>query len=716
MWHRVLPRGQFLTGAVWISIAGSTFFLPLSFSAAKAPEPTAGRFYGAHGKAVLEPHSGVHRSVGDTVGGDTLGPGEAVGAVDEKTASWAIAAAPTRSSFLLTWDDPPTARGYLLDVSLSPSFVPCLPGYSHLELDSPRAIVVSRLQPSTRYYYRLQAYDGSGITREVIRGTTSTAAPGGLTINPTFDKSITNNPNAAQIEAMIMQAVALYESLFNDPVTVEIRFRYATTDPDGSPIPATDLARSVWVYYDISWNTYVTSLNADARSAADGTGDATLPPVPLIQNVAVSSANGRAVGIETPPALFADGTVGVGGPYDGIVTLNSASQFDFTRPIIPTQFDALRLTQHEINEVLGFGSHLDLDSEPTALRPQDLFSWSSPGVRNTASSGARYLSLDSGTTSIVSFNQDPNGDFGDWSSGNCPQIHPYVQNAFACAGQSSDVAATSPEGTNLDIVGYNPGAPTPTPAPVPASLGNISTRLGVETGDQVLIGGFIIDGTQPKDVIVRALGPSLPLSGTLADPILELHLADGSVMSNDNWRSDQEAEIMATGFAPAFDLESAIVLTLNPGAYTAIVKGAHGETGVGLVEVYDLDQSSDSELANISTRGLVQTGDNVLIGGFIVLGNQLSYTLVRAIGPSLPVSGSLADPMLELHDAQGRAVVSNDDWRSNQEDEIIPTGFAPDDDAESAIVAILAPGSYTAIVRGKNDTTGVALVEVYKLF
>jgi hypothetical protein len=163
-------------------------------------------------------------------------------------------------------------------------------------------------------------------------------------------------------------------------------------------------------------------------------------------------------------------------------------------------------------------------------------------------------------------------------------------------------------------------------------------------------------------------------------------------------------------------LESAIVLTLNPGAYTAIVKGAHGETGVGLVEVYDLDQSSDSELANISTRGLVQTGDNVLIGGFIVLGNQLSYTLVRAIGPSLPVSGSLADPMLELHDAQGRAVVSNDDWRSNQEDEIIPTGFAPDDDAESAIVAILAPGSYTAIVRGKNDTTGVALVEVYKLF
>src|SRR5205823_3237856 len=252
------------------------------------------------------------------------------------------------------------------------------------------------------------------------------------------------------------------------------------------------------------------------------------------------------------------------------------------------------------------------------FRPQDIFSWSAPGTRSHAAVGTRYFSIDNGNTNIVDFNQDPGGDFGDWLSESCPQSHPYVQNAFLCKGQVSDVTPTSPEGINLDVIGYDLTAAILPPGPT--VLGNISTRGLVQTGDQVLIGGFIVTGTQPKEVIVRAIGPSVPVPGVLINPVLELHDFSGAVIaSNDNWRSDQEAAIIATGVAPINDNESAIVITLEPGSYTAVVSGAGGGTGVGLVEVYDLDQSVDSKLANISTRGFVGTADNVLIGGFIVL-------------------------------------------------------------------------------------------------
>jgi hypothetical protein len=192
----------------------------------------------------------------------------------------------------------------------------------------------------------------------------------------------------------------------------------------------------------------------------------------------------------------------------------------------------------------------------------------------------------------------------------------------------------------------------------PSLFANISTRLLVETGDNVLIGGFIITGTQPKRIIVRGIGPSLSsfFTGVLADPILELHGPGGfATITNDNWRSDQEAEIIATGIPPTNDLESAIVATLpaNNAGYTAIVRGVNDGTGIGVVEAYDLDQTVDSKLANISTRGFVQTGDNVLIGGFIVVGQDPLRVIVRAIGPSLPVSGALADPTLSLYDSNG---------------------------------------------------------------
>jgi hypothetical protein len=253
-----------------------------------------------------------------------------------------------------------------------------------------------------------------------------------------------------------------------------------------------------------------------------------------------------------------------------------------------------------------------------------------------------------------------------------------------------------------------------------ARLLNISTRMKVLTGEKVLIGGFIINGAGPKRVIVRGIGPSLGALGVpdaLADPTLELHGAIG--INNNNWRDSQEAEIIATGLPPNNDLESAIVASLDPGNYTAILAGINETTGVGLVEVYDLDQSAGSKLANISTRGFVDIDDNVMIGG-LISGPAIGATevLLRAIGPSLisvGIQDALQDPALELHDGSGAIVAMNDNWMDTQQAEIEATGLAPTDNNESAILQTLAPGNYTAIVRGNNNTTGVGLVEAYNL-
>lgn len=259
------------------------------------------------------------------------------------------------------------------------------------------------------------------------------------------------------------------------------------------------------------------------------------------------------------------------------------------------------------------------------------------------------------------------------------------------------------------------------PAPKAGQPLNISTRMNVLSGDNVLIGGFIVTGPSgsTKKVLIRGIGPSLSnfgISGTLSDPLLELHKPDGSVVTNDNWQQGDTSQI-PTGFAPSDPRESVVVATLTPGNYTAVLKGAHGETGIGLAEVYDLDSTSAAQLANISTRGFVNTGDNVMIGGFIVGGSEPTKVLVRAIGPSLAsfgVQGALSATTLELHDANG-AVISNEGWRNTQEADIIATTIPPNNDDEAAIVATLVPGNYTAIVRGKNNTTGIGLVEAYNL-
>jgi hypothetical protein len=258
-------------------------------------------------------------------------------------------------------------------------------------------------------------------------------------------------------------------------------------------------------------------------------------------------------------------------------------------------------------------------------------------------------------------------------------------------------------------------------------LVNISTRVVVTTGDNVLIGGLIVRGSDPKFMIVRAIGPSLGqagVTGVLLDPVLELHNPNGSLaFTNDNWQdnSSQAHLIGDKGLAPQDSRESAIAATFPPGAYTAIVRGKGGATGVALVEVYDVDdQPASSQLVNISTRGLVQTGDNVMIGGFIKGGSGPSNLVVRAIGPSLTaagVAGALQDPVLQLYNSDGAQIATSDNWQddSNQAGMIGAVGLAPGDARESAIFVNLSPGGYTAIVRGKDNGTGVGLVEVYNI-
>jgi hypothetical protein len=256
---------------------------------------------------------------------------------------------------------------------------------------------------------------------------------------------------------------------------------------------------------------------------------------------------------------------------------------------------------------------------------------------------------------------------------------------------------------------------------------NLSTRLLVQPGNNMGIGGFIITGDGPKPVIIRAIGPTLArsgIAGVLSDPILELHgPADFLTIRNDNWKDSQESEIEATGVPPTDDAESAIVATLEPGAYTAIVEGSGNSSGVALIEVYDLNPDGDSKLANLSTRALVATGEDIIIAGFLLNDHEtVERIVIRGIGPSLapgifPAASVLADPILELRDGNGSLLGSNDDWQdiATQSAEIRVAGLAPTNSFESAIAVTLSPGMYTTLLFGRANGTGIGVVEIYDL-
>ncbi|MEY2496367.1 MAG: hypothetical protein QOJ45_2859 [Verrucomicrobiota bacterium] len=298
-------------------------------------------------------------------------------------------------------------------------------------------------------------------------------------------------------------------------------------------------------------------------------------------------------------------------------------------------------------------------------------------------------------------------------------------------GTGSAALLDEPQGMAVDPAGYiyvvspfsntiSIGGPTAV-----SQLLNISTRARVQPGDGVLIGGMIVTGSVPKRVLFRATGPSLDKSGIsayLADPILDLYDSSGTLLAtNDNWRDATNAsDIQASGLAPQNDAEPAILTTLQPGeGYTAVVRGHNNDTGIAVVESYDLNPQADALLANISTRGIAGTGDNVMIAGFIVGGGPGPGTvLLRGLGPSLAESGlanTLSNPALEVHNANGAVVAQNDNWKDPDQANIEATGIPPNYNLESAILGSFAPGPYTAIIAGVGGGTGVALVEVYNL-
>jgi hypothetical protein len=665
----------------------------------------------------------------------------------------------------------------------------------------------------------------------------------GLVIVPTFDASILSNPNSAAIQSMINQAIAIYRSLFIDQITVNILFRYSNTLPNGDSM-GTGIAHSDFVIYDIAWSTYINALTADAKTGNDATANASLPGSPLSTRISPSSAGGRAIGMGTQPAMFADGTVGQGGPYDGIVTLNSAQPFQFTRPPSASKFDGLHETQHEIDEVLGLGSHLQDGSSD--LRPQDLFSWAGPGTRNFSSSGTRYFSINGGSTNIVAFNQIPEGDFGDWLSDACPQANPYVQNAFGCFGQATDVTATSPEGINLDVIGYdnlagayvivtnsmpsNGGSTsgggtfptgttrtvTATPgsgysfgswtengsvvstsasytfvlnrsrnlvavftSPCPAVITQSSSQpitpnnsISCNTGDPAYyhydtsywraFNMAAVNGSQQYNVTSVSFGIEVATSGSgQGQPVtVRLYANNGGAFPGGTRTQigattttvmDQTQTILnvpLTATVPA-GTSQLVMEVFTPSGLAAgnsffIGSNAAAQTGPSYASSANCGNPTPTDIAaigrpdmhivfnvqgncnsgppaqalNISTRLGVELGDNAMIGGFIITGNDSKMVVLRGMGPSLAnagLSNFLADPVLELHGSNGAVIVQNNDWRDTQETQIQNSGFQPFDDRESVIIATLQPGAYTGILTGRNQTTGVGLVEFYDI-
>jgi len=301
-----------------------------------------------------------------------------------------------------------------------------------------------------------------------------------------------------------------------------------------------------------------------------------------------------------------------------------------------------------------------------------------------------------------------------------PTPTPTATATSTAAPTATSTATATPTATSTSTPTPNP---TATPPITPTTLANISTRLRVETGDNALIGGFIVTGTQPKKVIIRGIGPSLGLTDQLANPTLELYSGQTLLKANDDWMNSSPADkqaIIDSTIPPSNDAESAIVATLpaNGAGYTAVLRGVNNGTGIGVIQIYDLDRSVDSKLANISTRGFVQTGDNVLFAGTIVLGQAPQKVIIRALGPSVPAPGAMADPTLELRDGNGALLDLNDNWvDSPNKQAIIDSTIPPTNDAEAAIVYDLPANgaNYTAIVRGAGGTTGIAVVEVYAL-
>ena len=479
--------------------------------------------------------------------------------------------------------------------------------------------------------------------------------------------------------------------------------------------------------------------SAGGGGAIENTGDATVETTTLADNVAQNygGAIDSTDETDTTKSLTVTASTLSGnsaGLHGGAIesemklTLTNVTISGNTGPEIIDHYER-QITLTNLTIAHNTGKGLSLHNSPTTLLRNTLLGANSDGNCSAAVTSNGFNLADDTSCGLTNTGDHQGAAFN-------PHLGPLQNNGGLTQTQlpqSGSPAIDAGTGVNAparDQRGYIRAGAAPDigaaefDGTIPASLGNISTRCFVQTGNNVLIGGLIVSGSGPKKVILRALGPTLGqppfnVPNALANPVLELHDSAGALItSNDNWMSaSNAAAISNSGYAPPNNAESAILTSLNPGNYTAIVRGVNNTTGVALVEGYDLDNTAGSKFANISTRGFVGTGANVMIAGVIVHGPDSENVLIRGLGPTLSqfgVPNVLADPILELRDANGALLQSNDNWKETQQAQITATGLAPPNLAESAIVRTLAPANYTAILRGKNNTTGNALAEVYE--
>jgi hypothetical protein len=556
------------------------------------------------------------------------------------------------------------------------------------------------------------------ITRAALAGVAiSTIAIGtasALNINLTYDPDSTFTAaglSAADITAM--KAASSYAaqqltSRYTDNINVNIKITaVAGTSTLG------ESTSSVLTVTDYA--TLRNAMVADSKTPDDATSLGAGGSVPAADPIAgshvylVTKAQAKALGIIANDATE-DGSFKFGGGHQ--------YTYDPNNRAVAGKIDFIGTTLHEFTEIMGRIGAMG-DNSPAEYQQMDLFSYVSAGTRGLGKGAGRFFSFNNGAALLKQFNDFTanQGDLQDWADGTNDAF-----NAFSSDGVLNDMPEVDLQ--VMDILGYDR-----TTAGGTGSAANISTRLPVGTGDNLLITGFIITGPggSTKKVIVRGTGPSTGVPGALADPTLELHDGTGALIaSNNNWKTtqiggiitqDQVADIQASTVAPSNDAESALIGTLAPGSYTAQLRGANNTTGIGVAEAFDLSLGSAAKLANVSTRGQVGTGNDLMIAGFIIVNNPLKV-VVRGIGPSLTgfgVPNALANPTLELHDGNGALVLANNDWKTSQQAEITATGLQPSNDAESALVLTLQPGPYTAQLRGDSNGTGVGVIDVFAL-
>lgn len=543
-----------------------------------------------------------------------------------------------------------------------------------------------------------------------------------LTINLTFDPDANftaaglTATDITNMKAACSYAASQFTSRYSDPINVNIK----VTASAGT----SDFGSSTAFFTPVdTYNNLRAAFAADSKTADDATtvgSGGSLPPgadpIATAHQYNVTRAQAKALGLR-PDDMQNDGTFNFGGGHPWTYDPNNRN--------VAGKFDFIGVAMHEYSEIMGRNSIMgdpQFDPGTPNYAAFDLFHYTGTGARGLNNGAGRFFSFNNGTSLLIAFNNNAanGGDLQDWAG---PAPDPF--NAFGPPGEQDDLTPVDLQ--TMDVIGYDRSAAAPA-----GFVANVSTRLPVNTGDNVLIEGFIVTGPtgSTKKILVRAIGPSLAnfgITDALANPTLAIFDANNNqIASNDNWQTtqvggiitgDQVTEINGSGVAPTNGAESAIVANLTPASYTAVVRGANNSVGTAVVDAYDLSSASAAKLANVATRGLIQPGDKLLIGGFIVQNGSVKI-VVRAIGPSLAgfgIANALPDTTLQLRNQNGTIVRENDDWMTTQKAELEATGLQPTNNLEAALVETIAPGQYTAQVRGKPEATGTGVVQVYFL-